>query len=159
MQERHSPRYTARESAVYLLSRRDHSIFELRQKLKVRGYESDQVEQAIRFCLDHRYLDEERFASIQIRKRIAKGCGKYRIKQELEAKGVKSEIITGLLDQADVDWYELARMTLAKKFKHNESLDQKEYAKRARFLQYRGFSTEQIQYALDPNQPFTNSFA
>ena len=67
------------------------------------------------------------------------------------------------LEEADIDWFELAREVAERKFglrkseSHRSSTDhatdhaasQKEKAKRMRFMQYRGFSYDQIKYALD----------
>jgi len=46
------------------------------------------------------------------------------------------------------DWFELAKQAAEKKFKGVKAKDQKEYAKQVRFLQYRGYSFDQISYAL-----------
>ena len=54
-----------------------------------------------------------------------------------------------LLDQAEVDWFELAKTTAQQKFGDNYPVDVKEKAKRIRFLQYRGFSFDQINYAIE----------
>jgi regulatory protein len=52
------------------------------------------------------------------------------------------------LDAADVDWMVLAREVAQRKFGQRLASDQRERAKRMRFLQYRGFNYDQIKYAL-----------
>ena len=53
------------------------------------------------------------------------------------------------LEEEPQDWFELAKLTAEKKFKGIKAQDQKAYAKQVRFLQYRGYSFEQISYALN----------
>ncbi|MGR5169364.1 recombination regulator RecX [Vibrio astriarenae] len=143
------PSFSAKDSAIHLLSRRDHGEFELAQKLKIKGYSDDEIIHAIAFCLEHRYLDDLRYAKSQVRQHVYKGHGARRISQELKQKRVSEQIIEIALEEEGTDWFELAKGTAEKKFKGKKAQDQKEYAKQVRFLQYRGFSFEQIQYALE----------
>lgn len=147
--KKHTPGLTCKEAAIQLLSRRDHGEYELQQKLTQKGYEVADVEQTIQFCLEHRYLDDLRYAQSQIRQHVAKGHGLRRIQQELKLKRVSEAAIEQAFEREPQDWFELARLTAQKKFKGEKATDQKEYARQIRFLQYRGFSFEQIQYALD----------
>ncbi len=140
---------SCKERALYLLTRRDHGEYELYQKLVLKGFEQEEAEQAVAACKEYGYLDDQRFAQSQVRQHVAKGHGERRIRQELQQKRVDSDIINIALEQESVDWFELARQTAEKKFKYLSTVEQKEYAKRVRFLQYRGFGFDQIQYALN----------
>jgi regulatory protein len=51
--------------------------------------------------------------------------------------------------EAEVDWLAVAKTVRHKKFGDGKPADYKERARQARFLQYRGFSGEQIHSALD----------
>ena len=146
------PKYSAKESAIYLLSRRDHGVYELAQKLATKGYEAEEIETAIQCCLDSNYLDDLRYAKSQIRQHISKGNGKLRIFQDLKLKRVAETDINLAFDEEETDWYQLARNVALKKFKGVKAKDQKEYAKQVRFLQYRGFDFEQINYALSEQE-------
>ncbi|MFV0447901.1 MAG: recombination regulator RecX [Vibrio sp.] len=141
---------SCKERALYLLTRRDHGEFELWQKLVLKGFAEDEVQQAVSYCKEHGYLDDQRFARSQVRQHIAKGHGERRIRQELQQKRIDNEAVNSALESEEADWFELARLTAEKKFKQIAGQqDTKEYAKQVRFLQYRGFSFEQIQYALN----------
>jgi regulatory protein len=144
--------YSAKESAIYLLSRRDHGAFELHQKLLIKGYELPDVEEAVQYCREHRYLDDLRYAKSQIRQHISKQHGLRRIQQALNHKRVSEEVISQAMEAETTDWFELARQAADKKFRGQRAKDQKEYAKQVRFLQYRGFDYEQISYALSGEQ-------
>ncbi|WP_031859011.1 recombination regulator RecX [Vibrio parahaemolyticus] len=141
--------FSARDAALHLLSRRDHGIHELYQKLIFKGYEALEVEEVVQFCLEHKYLDDLRYARSQIRQHINKGHGEQRIKQELHQKKVAESIIEQAIECEPQDWFELAKQTAEKKFKGHRAVDRKEYAKQVRFMQYRGYTFDQISYALD----------
>ena len=147
-QKRQEPTLSSKEAAIQLLSRRDHGQYELHQKLALKGYEDADIEAAINFCLEHHYLDDLRYAKSQIRQHVYKGHGERRIRQELAQKRVSESVIEEAMAEEPQDWFELARMAAEKKFKGIQAKDQKEYAKQVRFMQYRGYSFEQISYAL-----------
>ena len=148
MFQRKPPTLSSKEAAMQLLSRRDHGEYELYQKLAAKGYSEDDIQQAVNFCLDHNYLDDLRYAKSQIRQHVYKGHGERRIRQELNQKRVAESVIEQALEEEPQDWFELAKQAAEKKFKGVKAQDQKEYAKQVRFLQYRGYSFEQISYAL-----------
>ncbi|KOO06090.1 recombination regulator RecX [Vibrio hepatarius] len=148
MFQRKPPTLSSKEAAMQLLSRRDHGEYELYQKLALKGYGEDDIQQAVNFCLDHNYLDDLRYAKSQIRQHVYKGHGERRIRQELNQKRVADSVIELALEEEPQDWFELAKQAAEKKFKGVKAQDQKEYAKQVRFLQYRGYSFEQIAYAL-----------
>ena len=148
MFQRTPPTLSSKEAAMQLLSRRDHGEYELYQKLALKGYGEDDIQQAVNFCLDHNYLDDLRYAKSQIRQHVYKGHGERRIRQELNQKRVAESVIELALEEEPQDWFELAKQAAEKKFKGVKAQDQKEYAKQVRFLQYRGYSFEQIAYAL-----------
>ncbi len=142
------PTLSAKEMAMQLLSRRDHGQYELQQKLVQKGYSDDDIHQALNFCAELNYLDDLRFAKSQVRQHVAKGHGERRIRQELNQKRVAESVVEQALDEEPQDWFELASLAANKKFKGRKAADQKEYAKQVRFLQYRGYSFEQISHAL-----------
>jgi len=89
-----------------------------------------------------------RFAEAFVRSRILRGHGLTRIRQDIRQKGIADELVGQTLGEADVDWMTLAREVAQRKFGRRQAADQRETAKRMRFLQYRGFSYDQIKYAL-----------
>lgn len=151
MFQRKPPTLSSKEAAIQLLSRRDHGEYELYQKLSLKGYEQDAIQEAVNFCIDHNYLDDLRYAKSQIRQHVYKGHGERRIRQELQQKRVADSVVDKAMEEEPQDWFELAKQAAEKKFKGIEAKDQKEYAKQVRFLQYRGYSFEQISYALSAN--------
>ena len=132
-----------------LLARRDHSRLELDRKLTGRGFESAIVEQVLDDLIRDRLLEEDRFVESFIRGRMRKGQGPVRIRGELAQRGIDDASASAALAEADCDWTALAIEVRAKRFGAAAPGDFKERARQAKFLQYRGFETEQIRAALD----------
>lgn len=139
---------TALHCGVGLLARREHSEYELRQKLTSREFPADEIEYAIERLLEKDYLSDNRFAQSTCRYRINRGFGWCYIANELKQKGVCSTIIQQLQKNCEIDWYLQAELAYNKRFgesrREDPPLSQKEQAKKIRFLQYRGFSTDEI---------------
>ncbi|MCE0494209.1 recombination regulator RecX [Vibrio salinus] len=142
---------SCKETALQLLSRRDYGEQELHRKLAGKGFSENEIGEVLAYCHDLGYIDDIKFAQSQIRQHISKGQGEIRIRQELKQKSVSETDIDMAFQDFDTDWYELARISAMKKYRVLETVEPKEYARRVRFLQYRGFDFEQIQYALTPD--------
>jgi regulatory protein len=152
---------TALHCAVGLLARREHSESELTRKLIQREFPQEEIDEAIARVLEKNYLCDERFASSRCRYQVKRGFGWSYIANELKQKGVCATIIQNLRESCEIDWYLQAELAYNKRFgvadeiasSDNEVLDkkaaQKEQAKKIRFLQYRGFSTDEIFSVID----------
>ncbi|MDX1805161.1 MAG: regulatory protein RecX [Alcanivorax sp.] len=138
-----------RQRAVSLLARRDHARRELETKLRHKVGEHPDLPAVMAWCEEHGFIDDRRFAGFFVRARIERGQGPLRIRQELQQRGVPSELMAVVLAEAEVDWFALARDVRARRFRHYPA-DQKEKARQLRFLQGRGFDAEQSFAALEP---------
>lgn len=127
-----------------MLSRREHSAFEIRDKLKKREFDDDEITQAIAELIKGDWLSDERFAEAYIRMRQLKGFGPIRISMELNERGVKESIVETYLHAHDDVWFESLEQQYKKKYKSKAIEDYNDKAKRIRFLQYRGFSLDII---------------
>jgi len=135
---------SAKSVAVRLLSRREHSAFEIRDKLLKRDFESSEIEQAITELQQGGWLSDERYAEAYIRMRQQKGFGPIRISIELNERGVKESIIDTYLNEHDDSWLHTLQQQYQKKYKNKAVEDYNDKAKRIRFLQYRGFALDAI---------------
>ena len=154
-----------RQAGIDLLSRREHSRDELHSKLTRRFYDRIDSDERVRFELllndilddftQSGWQSDERFTGSFLRTRFQRGQGPLRIQQELRQRRVAEVIVRTAFEGCELDWFELARAGAAKKLGVSGELarvrlaDQKEKARVYRFLSYRGFNTDQIQYALD----------
>ena len=94
----------ARNSAMRLLARREHSRAELHGKLVGRGFENDSVKELLQGLEDQDLLSDERFAMSLIASRAETGYGPNRIGLELRNRGVSEELARDALAKAGVDW-------------------------------------------------------
>lgn len=138
--------------ALKLLARREHSARELKRKLAARGVSDDDAAAAVEHAMAANWQSDARYAGMLVRTRIAGGYGPVRIEAELAVAGVPSEQIRAALDEAAVDWRELAVEVHAKKFGRAPK-SSAERAKQYRYLQGRGFDAEQISAALKAEEP------
>lgn len=135
---------TASEQAVSYLARREHSALELRRKLDKSGFDTADIEDVLSQLQQADLQSDERFAESYVRSRINRGYGKTRIRMELQERGVADELIRDSLQQAEIDWFALAAEVRSKRFGEQNPEDFKSRAKQQRFLQYRGFSHDEI---------------
>jgi regulatory protein len=142
-------------AAIGLLARREHAARELAGKLRSRGFDAAVIEQVLARLADERLQSDERYAEVYLRQRGGKGYGPERIRAELRERGIDDALIAANFRRAEeeegIDWFELAARAYAKKFGNRPIEDMKDRAKRQRFMQYRGFSHEQIAEAIATN--------
>ncbi len=130
-----------------LLARREHSTRELKRKLKVRGMEGAAVDQALAALQEERLLSDERFVEMLVHSRISKGQGPLRIQAELREHGVSDDLVSAAVDVNDPQWHDKIKEVRHKRFGASLPSTIDERAKQMRFLQYRGFTSEQIRAA------------
>ena len=115
--------------------------------MNAKGHQPAVIDEVLKKLVAERLLSNERFAEAYITARINKGFGPLRIQSELRERGVSDELVAIALDQADVCWKEQVETVRRKKFNSRMPDNYQERAKQMRFLQYKGFSTEQIRAA------------
>ena len=141
-----------RATAMRLLARREHSIYELQSKLESRGYTAELVQQVLEQLVSERLLSDERFTESYVYYRGSRGRGPLRIRAELRERGVSDELISHHLEASELSWREQAEAARQKRFGKALPQEWNERSRQARFLQYRGFSSEQIRSLLDGDE-------
>jgi len=129
---------------VRLLAAREHSRRELRQKLTQRDADPDLLETVLDRLQQAGLQSDERFAESFIESRIRKGQGPVRIRRELRERGIDSDLIDRFLEVYHGEWRDLLRQVHDARFGRGPARESRELAKRARFLEYRGFPGEMI---------------
>ncbi len=133
-----------RDLALRLLGRREHSRRELTTKLLGKGYPAAGVVGVLDDLATSGLQSDERMAEAYVNERVRRGFGPLRIRQELRERGVAEEVIQACLDLPPGDWLVLMDGVATRKFGLAKAGEPKEVARRARFLEYRGFPTELI---------------
>ena len=136
-----------RSKALAMLTRREHSEYELHQKLAELGANDEQILLILTELKAQNWQNDERFCQTLIRSYARKGHGDMVIKQELKQRGILNTDLINIEFEA-YDWFALAQEARAKKFGTELPTERKEQARQYRFLQYRGFSSEQCWHAL-----------
>lgn len=138
----------ARKRAMDLLARREHGRIELERKLVQRGCPSSIAGTAIDALEKDGLQSDERFTESLVVTRREQGHGPVRIKHDLRQNGIADSIIDRWLDGRSERWLELISRVRQQKFGEDLPDNFKERARQARFLQSRGFTSEQIHTVL-----------
>ncbi|GAA0695524.1 recombination regulator RecX [Marinobacterium maritimum] len=137
-----------RNAAIALLARREYSRAELVRKLGPRVEAETMLASVLNQLEQDGYQSDQRFAEVFARSRLGSGYGQMRIRQELQRKGIARERIEQVLLEQETDSRQLALECHQRRFGETSPADQKEYARRMRFLVNRGFSFEDARYAI-----------
>ena len=130
------------------LSRREHSAGELLEKLSRLGFDPDDVNKVLTGLKAQGMQSDERFTEAYVHHRSEKGYGPVRIIRELSDRGIDNSLVDRYLDPQDDGWLTRARRVREKRFGAELPKEYKEKARQSRFLQYRGFTHDQIRYSL-----------
>lgn len=159
-------------TAVHLLSRREHSVDELKLKLKQKKYDIQSIDKVIDKLLEKDYLSDLRYTEMLVRTRQSQGYGYQYIQQELQAKGVELYNLSKLDEEylAAEAWINAITTALRRKcpnFEHHYKLKRKksniklseedlkqhclfvEKNKLKQFLYRRGFFSEQVDQSIE----------
>ena len=134
--------------ALDLVSRREHSQYELIQKLNKRFPETMPIiGEVVKKLTVNNILNDERFAEMYLNSRARKGFGPKKIEMELNFKKVDSSFIAIAIAEYE-SWTENAQNELLKKFKGIKPTDYNSKMKQKQFLFNRGFSSQIIERIL-----------
>ena len=146
------------DRAMRVLGMRDHSREELKRKLQQSVQRTaymqqktpetiteEQMEKVLDWCQENGWLNDERFTERFIQSRSRKGYGSQRIRMELTQKGIDRDAIDIAMEETNIDWAECAAQLAERKFGLPLPKEWKEKAKVQRFLQSKGFLSEDIQ--------------
>ena len=134
---------TVYNKALDIVSRREHSEKEIKNKLLDKFDAPEIIEQVVLKLIENNLINDVRFAEMYVLIRKRKGFGPKKIQFELMARGI-DDSISSLVITEEGSWKEAAQKAFNKKFKNGASQEFKERNKQKTFLQNRGFSFEEI---------------
>ena len=126
------------------LARREYGEQEITQKLIARGFDAEIVEAAVSTLVSDGLLSDSRFVEAFVYSRLKKGSGPQKIHAELRQRGIADSLISSCMEALGDQWLERVREVREKKFGHEPPGDFRERSRQMRFLQQRGFTSEQI---------------
>ena len=143
------------QRALGLLVRREHSRQELARKLVARGIAAEDAAAAVARMTAEGWQDDARFAASLARTRAGGGYGTLRIRAELKAHALDDETIeralAALADTGQEDWIGHARKLLRRRYATAALDDLAARRKAAGFLLRRGFDSDTVRMALQPD--------
>ena len=138
-----------RNQALRYLSRRAHSVKELRDKLKQKGYAVTSIETVLNGLIEKGFLDDAAFAGMFLREELRlKKSGPLLIKNKLLAKGISREQIEKVLAEGYDErmQYENCHALASKKLNTLQAFpEQKQREKLAGYLKQKGFTWDTCQ--------------
>lgn len=134
-----------REAALRLLSRREHSVRELRFKLTGKGWPEAEADRAIEELAAAGLQSDRRFADSFVRQRAGRHYGPRRILAELDQRGIAAGLANAVIEEQQIDFAALAAEFYRRKYRvTGNEIEYKERAKRAQALYRRGFESEHL---------------
>ena len=138
MDERDTPEQLKARALRYLV-RREHSRAELARKLAPHAESEAALEQVLDFLVRKNSQSDLRYAEERARA-LSRKYGAAKIRHDLKAKGIADGIVDAVSSEGEL---ERARAILERKYRA-PAATREERARRARFLQGRGFSSDVV---------------
>ncbi|MBI5143893.1 MAG: RecX family transcriptional regulator [Candidatus Omnitrophica bacterium] len=143
----------AKNNAYSLLRIRPRSEHEIRQRLKLKGYNYFVIDDVVESLKGSRDIDDGKFAKFWVDSRMhLNPVGDIVLKHELKDKGIGDAIIEATLEAKDktYDEYEVAFNMARERFERFKKLDRRKAAKRVYdFLLRRGFKYENVRRIIE----------
>lgn len=141
----------SRDYCLKLITIKDRTEKEIRNKLKEKNFDENIIEEEIEFLSNYGYINDKRYAehftsdAINIKK-----WGKSRIRMELIRRGVDRDIVDDTIENAfsNADDDRL-HTEMKKRFSDADFGNMKERARIFNFYHRRGFSPDEIKGAMN----------
>ena len=137
----------AKEKALWLISYRDHSEGELRQKLS-KDYGEEAVDAAVSKLSDLGFINDESFAKRYAENLTSKHLSSRQINQKLRQKGLDRDLCSDTVEGLQLDEKEEIRALINKKYL-KKLQTQDDLRRTVAALQRRGFSYGDIRSVIN----------
>lgn len=147
------------DCSLRILALRDHSEWELRRKLREKGYPQQEIGESVERLKELGYLDDARFARLFASSALRNGRGYgARLKAELAKRGVAAEIVAATLAELAEQFSEseLLKEMIERRFSRfdPETATEKEKRRVVGYLQRKGFPLSAIFAQLNTHSTF-----
>lgn len=136
-----------KESALRIIERSYKTEKEVRDKLKLKGYEDISINKSVEFLKEYNFLNDIKYAKAFISDKL-NSSGSQKIKYELTQKGISKDIIDEELSKLNKDNEKDAAFNLAKKkfdiIRKKENDNYKISGKLYRYLLSKGYGYDVI---------------
>ncbi len=131
------------------LAIRERAPVEVRQYLSKKGILKSWHDSILERLMEMDLLNEERFCMNRIEHRLGSGQGPRRIQQELASLGIERDIARDCLDTVERHQWEEICLEVASKKLEGWMDREDSYWKLMQFLNYRGFESVHIEWAMN----------
>lgn len=149
----------AYQRCIALLSRREHSRWELQQKMQQHGIDSEVIDRVLSRLIADNYQSDERFAEVFCRSRVARKVGVKKIRYELKQKGIDSQHAETELDKYREQFLDNAKALIERKAPRSDVTlmfsDAKLKDKTTRSLLNKGYDYDTIRLAFETLEAFS----
>jgi len=141
---------TALSYALNLLTVRDRSEYEIRNKLSQKGYAKEEIENTVLWLISKKFLNDKRLAQNQVRSLSGNiKRGKQKIIFGLKKRGISEETITSLTKEINSENEQKKAKDLAKKWLLKDQKKSNLYQRLGNHLFSHGYETETITTVLE----------
>jgi regulatory protein len=136
-----------KESALRIIERNFKTEKEVKDKLKLKGYDDNSIDKSIEFLREYNFVNDIAYTKAFINDKL-KTIGSQKIKYSLIQKGIPKEVIDEELSELNKENEKSIALSIAKKklsnIKKNENDNYKISGKLYRFLISKGYDGEVI---------------
>lgn len=136
----------SREQALQMVSRRQMSHKELRDKLMRKGADEETAEYCAQWLTERGFINDENYSKAVVRHYAAKGYGKSRIKGELIKRGIGRDLLESALEEMPRQDDKIIKY-ISSRLKNPDDRD--EVKKLSAALYRRGYSFDEIRRAFE----------
>jgi regulatory protein len=153
MRDREERRKECLRKCGNLLAQRDYTCARLRDKLTGAGYEEDLVAEVLESLIEAHYLDDRRYAQSFVEAQW-ENRSKRRIRADLESRGVPSQIISEVLEEASSERGNAAEIRQIRRLIEKRCFDPstatwEERSKIQAFLYRKGYGSASVRIAMN----------
>ncbi|OOM79848.1 recombination regulator RecX [Clostridium sp. BL-8] len=134
-----------KESALRIIERNLKTEKEVREKLKLKGYDDNSIEKSIEFLKEYNFVNDKAYAKAFVNDKL-KTMGSQKIKYSLIQKGIAKEVIEEELSNLNKENEKNIALNIAKKklntIKKTENDNYKISGKLYRFLISKGYASD-----------------
>lgn len=89
----------ALDKALFFLTKMDRTKHEIVEKLSKSGYSEDIIESVIDKLIEYGYVNDEDYAKRYLELLIAKGKGKFAVREAMNRKGLAQQLVANTIDE------------------------------------------------------------
>ena len=136
------------KEAMSILSYKDRTEWELRDKMRQKEFSPEEIDRALEYVTSYHYIDDMRYATRFIEFHHH-DRSRHRLRQDLQKRHVPDEYISLALEESETDDIQALRDAIRKLKRPGHIMDYDEKQKLAAKLYRRGFRVQDIKKELD----------